>query len=272
MKVLSKISLALALSLALFSCEDKANEDKFSADKESGWVQFIDNAEVKVSSCGGQVEIPVKLYSPVNTSGLTVNYSITSVSGNLSTVLNSSQGTVEIPAGKLEGVLVLDVNPVTVADGEFEFDLELVSTSRSNVSAGLSDGIRPVNKSVVVSYVASNYDGYPVINAAGGIDAPQFECILTPTLNPYEFTIDTAWGPEFVAFATGSAAFSGQYVYSGTIQIDPLTNNVTVIGDDAWATGGTGTIDDCDGSMNVTLSQILFGASSFTVTVDYVRQ
>ena len=46
MKVLSKISLALALSLALFSCEDKANEDKFSADKESGWVQKESNVYV----------------------------------------------------------------------------------------------------------------------------------------------------------------------------------------------------------------------------------
>ena len=272
MRIFSKILLLLSLSLFLFSCEDKFNEDKFGGDKESGWVQFYEAPLSKVSSCGGSYAIPVKLHSPVNTSGLMVDYVVTAVSGDLNTVLSSTEGTFEIPKGELEGNLVLDVNPLTTADGEFEFLVELVSTSRSNVTVGLSDGIRPVSKNVVVSYVASTYDGYPVLNLGGGIEAPQFECALTNTLNPYEFTIDTAWGPEFVAFVTDDPSLSGQYLYSGTIQVDPLTNTVTVIGDDGWTAGGTGTIDDCDGSMNITLDQVLFGAGSFTVTVDYVRQ
>lgn len=120
------------------------------------------------------------------------------------------------------------------------------------------------DSSIDTNQIATNYTAYPStsIDAAG--DAPVFDVVLTPLGNS-TYGIESGWGPNFVSYITGEQAFSGLYTYSGTITInEDLT--IDFVGDEAWATGGSGELSPCDFSLSYTLSQNLF-TSNFTVDV-----
>lgn len=101
---------------------------------------------------------------------------------------------------------------------------------------------------------------------AFGDEAPGYTVDLVPvpgTTNQWQ--ISSAWGPTFVGWATGNAAFNNQYLYSGTIILnDDFT--IVVDGNDAWATGGTGVFSPCTQTFSYTLDQGLF-TTAFTTDV-----
>ena len=88
---------------------------------------------------------------------------------------------------------------------------------------------------------------------------------FTPTGNPNEYAVDSCWGSSFVADATGNPAYQGQFIYSGTLTINSDLS-VTVVGNSAYATGGTGSYNPCTGEITYTLTQALF-SNPFTVNV-----
>ena len=109
----------------------------------------------------------------------------------------------------------------------------------------------------------TSYTAYPT---AFGFDAPEFAVTLTPVGNSInEYTIASGWGPNFVGWATGNPSNNGLYLYSGTIIInDDFT--IDFVGDDAWATGGSGEFSPCTQEFSYTLTQGLF-ESPFTTDV-----
>lgn len=97
-------------------------------------------------------------------------------------------------------------------------------------------------------------------------EAPSFDLTLVPVSGEEnQWTIYSSWGPTFVSWATGDNQYDGMFLYSGTIVLnDDFT--VDVIGNDSWATGGSGSFSPCTQQFSFTLSQSLF-SGSFTVDV-----
>jgi hypothetical protein len=113
---------------------------------------------------------------------------------------------------------------------------------------------------------------YTAIPYAFGEAATQYTATLTlidGTTNQY--TIDSAWGPNFVSWVTGDSGYDGLYVYSATITINS-DNTISVVGDDGWAIGGTGNFDSsCKNTFSYNIDQTLFGPGSFTVDVELTQ-
>ena len=106
------------------------------------------------------------------------------------------------------------------------------------------------------------------VTAAGGA-RPSHTATLTPVPGATnQYTIDSAWGPNFVAALTGSPAFEGQFPYAGTLTINS-DYSVTVVGapTSPWATGGTGTYDPCTNVISYALSNALFSGTPFLTNV-----
>jgi hypothetical protein len=125
----------------------------------------------------------------------------------------------------------------------------------------------PVKVSATTSgkSIAGTYTANP---SAFGEAATEYTATLTlvaGTSNQY--TIDSAWGPNFIAWVTGDAGYEGLYIYSGVLTIN-TDNTVTIVGDNSWsAVGGAGSFDDsCLNEFSYTLKQTLFG-NPFTTDV-----
>jgi hypothetical protein len=125
----------------------------------------------------------------------------------------------------------------------------------------------PVKVAVTTSAksIAGTYIAKP---SAFGEAAIEYTATLTPvagTTNQY--TIDSAWGPNFIAWVTGNAAYEGRYLYSGVLTINP-DKTIIIVGDSTWsAVGGTGVYDpSCINKFSYTLKQTLFG-NPFTTDV-----
>ncbi len=117
------------------------------------------------------------------------------------------------------------------------------------------------NQPEYVTTVDTSYSG---VSDVLGTTIP-FTATLTAGATPNSYVIDTAWGPNLVAALTGDATLEGAFVYSGTLIIND-DDSVEVIGDDAWATGGTGFYNACSNEIFYTLTQDLF-TNNFTVNV-----
>lgn len=109
----------------------------------------------------------------------------------------------------------------------------------------------------------TSYTAYPTAFEA---DAPEFPVTLVPVGDSInEYTIASGWGPNFVSWATNNSGYDGLYQYSGTIVInDDFT--IDFVGDDAWATGGSGEFSPCTQEFSYTLQQGLF-TTAFTTDV-----
>lgn len=115
-------------------------------------------------------------------------------------------------------------------------------------------------------YTGLNTTSYDVTVFAFDDEAPSFSTTLVPVTGAENtWSVTSAWGPEFVAWATGNPIYSNMFLYSATFKIED-DFSVTVVGDDAWATGGTGVFNPCSQEMQVTLTQDLF-TTGFTVDV-----
>lgn len=80
-----------------------------------------------------------------------------------------------------------------------------------------------------------------------------------------QFKVASSWGPNFVAWATGSAGYANQYLYPGTIIINCGT--VLFKSDAAYGTGGSGTYDPATGVIEFTIGQSLFSDQFETTCV-----
>ncbi|MGJ8594207.1 MAG: hypothetical protein ACSHXF_16780 [Aquaticitalea sp.] len=267
MKKIINITICLCLTLVLFNCDEEGlNDGKFKSTPESGWIEF-DSA----SSGGNQgmetVEIPISLPIGTNPDGQDVTYSVELISGNIP---SSSLGnfTTTIPAGETTGNIVFDV---VQSEGSYMLEFTLLSTTNVGFQIGLSDGTKQTTHSLFINCtqnVGTTYSGTVTIEDLGLTStnnaAYNFTATLTQT-SATGYSIDTAWGPSFVALLAGQPGLAGQYLYPGTITVAG-SGAVTVVGIDAYATGGTGSYDPCDDVFTYSLTQGLFNGD-FSVDV-----
>lgn len=110
---------------------------------------------------------------------------------------------------------------------------------------------------------------YGIMVQALGSSFPTHLQTITPVAGEDNtFMVESLWGPNFVAEATGNSSYAGQYVYPGKFTIN-CDNTVDFVGTDANMTGGTGTYDPMTGQITGTLSQSLF-TNDFTVDITMI--
>jgi len=266
--------ILIAVCTVFVACKDDEGPSYYS-DLEAGWVQFPSNNTSSIINLGtgvAEVEIPLFLQTTTNIAGLDVTYELVSVSGGSPSAALSGSNVVSFAAGTDNGSVFLSVDNTAVLTEPLVVDVILTGTSRNNVRVGLSDGSKPVAHRITVncaSNVGTSYAGDAASSDLGlgfGI-APAW----TPTLAPVagvdnQWTVDSAWGPDFVNFLCGGCVPPGSFPYPATITLNS-DNSVTVTGD-GYATGGSGTYDPCSDEFDLVLTQALF-SGSFTVEVKY---
>ncbi|MFD2891665.1 hypothetical protein ACFS5J_06525 [Flavobacterium chuncheonense] len=177
------------------------------------------------------------------------------------------QASLVIPAnsflGEIKMIALYDDMP---AEGSVFVKLKLTQIDGGSILQ--DDNIYTVElfRSCLIENFPNSFTGFPF---AFGESAPSFQVNFIPVSGlENTFTIASAWGPNFVAWATGDSSYAGQFPYAGTLIIN-CDNTVEVIGADSWATGGTGSYDAVSGQIVVELTQALF-SSPFTVVTTFV--
>jgi len=282
MKKIFKTTLILMLSIIFINCDDDRglNEGKFNVDPESGWIDITsDNSSKKINVasiiCSNltpqltTIEIPVTLNSSTNKNGLDVTYEVEELIGGNPENYITYNGEFRFEAGSLESQITLHINTNHVFSSDISFNVNLISTSRTNVSVGLSDNSKITSTNVIISLydLEGTFQSTSVIVPTfGGAAAPAFTATVTPIDGQSnQWNLDTAWGTGFIAWATGSAGFEGLLIYPSIIEIDPTNGDVTIIGNDPddgfgdYDTGGSGTYDRCTGILTYTLDSSFFG-------------
>lgn len=258
-----KTLFILLMGLLIFtSCENDTEIDTPLYEGQE-WIQFGNETLSVIES--NTLSIPVLYAASSNESGITVNFTVTSEAPDRFTI--TQNGSIQIPANEFEGTIDL----VAVDDNLVNGDI-LVTLSLSNTDVGIGLGGQAVRYNAVEITVVDNDcipapgSLYAASVSAFGSNAPSYTAQLTPvTGTTDQYRIDSAWGPDFVGWATGDPSFNGQFVYSGIITINPdLT--ITITGDSGWATGGTGNYDSCGDIFTFTLTQALF-TNAFVVDV-----
>jgi len=266
---MKKIIIIFAFFAFLLGCDTDGEDQRFSFDSDSGWVQFPDNNTSSIINLSGSgtstLEIPLNLRTATNLPGLTVGYSISSNN------VVSGSGEVIYEPGSDIGVLMLSVDNGAVLTEPGSVDITLTNTDRANVSVGLSDGSKPIVHNITIncaSNVGTSYTGDSFSNdlgiAAGSF--PAFMSTFTPVAGtPGSWDLDTTWGPDFVSLLCGGCVPPGSFPYPSTVTLNP-DNTVTVTGVDFYTSGGTGTYNTCADEFTLNIGQALFNGD-FTVDV-----
>ncbi len=256
-------SVALVLGF-LSSCE----EDLLVYDTDSGFVQ-VESTSASIAEDGGAVTAKVLVGSGKNDSGVTVNFNVTVDGGDASRyTISPANGVLEIPAGSFEGEITVTAIDNLNADGDVVLTIDLAESTSIPIGVG---GEGKLNTQSVLTIIDNDCptmiaDSYAVRVLAFGDEAPSHNVEMVPvTGTTNQFTVASTWGPNFVGWATGDSGFNGRFLYSATITInDDFT--VDVVGNDAWATGGTGTYASCPDEFTFTVTQGLF-TNPFTVDI-----
>ena len=257
----------LFMGIAFISCEsdDEIETQRFGAGGDI-WVQFASEALSIPENSTEALEVSVLLAADSNPNGVTVSIDIETDAPTGAFTL--SPGTeIVIPAGELSASFFIQPVDNDEVDGDSELEITL---SSSDAPVGLGGGPAFSTVDVLITdddcppVYSSSYDVAVTSSSAGA--APGHFVNLEPvpgTTN--EFTVTSTWGPDFVAFATGDPSFEGRFLYSARIVVND-DFSVTVIGDDTWADGGTGTYTTCTDTFEFTLEQSLF-TTAFTVDI-----
>ena len=143
MKNIFKLFLLSFLVFAV-SCENE-NDPRFVDSPETGWIEFASGSTtVAVTSRTTTINIPVTFTAPINLSDVTVNYSVTVVSGGTPNTVVSGLGTsINIVGNTNRANISLDPLPDAVQqlidNGDSVFDITLTSATRG-IGIGLADG------------------------------------------------------------------------------------------------------------------------------------
>jgi hypothetical protein len=196
----------------------------------------------------------------------TIAVSIDPASTALANQYNIVASTLVIPANSYNGYIKVTGNIENLAPSEhYTLILNLDTLGDSYVEPSKNRFQLDIFQSCPydLADVGTSFTGAPY---AFDEFAPEFVPTITQSAtDPSLFTFSSLWGPNFVSWATGNPAYDGQYVYPGTIQINPDLS-LTITGGAGYATGGTGTYDPCTNSFSMTLNQELF-SDPFTVDV-----
>ena len=278
--ILKLLSLSLLVGIA-FSCDSDSSDDlKYTAETESGWVQFMDNSPSSITGFveeGGMIDMDVNIVVPNTSSDLSINYDLVSVSGDDPNGLFSNSGSVIAPAGQTSymgpgnntgisytylGVISLDLADLSGAtlSGPMVFDVVLTGTSSSEITAGLAGETFKVSQRIVIVSAASLAGTYSVSEPS----------ISIGTIFGESYQVELAYDAAnpLALSATNSAGFD-TYFFGGTTMT--LGNGGITATDDAAGPGivvalldyFAWDVDDVmfgdDGSGNTTIS---FGANT----------
>jgi hypothetical protein len=180
MKTLIKsISLLLVLALTV-SCDSDSKKDLgYTAQEESGWVQFLTTKPDQIGAfqgAKGTIDLDVNVQVPTTSSDLTINYALQSVSGADPNTLFSDSGTTIAPAGKTSfagpdndtgfeytylAMITLnlaDLEGATITE-PVVFDLVLTGTSSPSITAGLEGETKPISQRIVINPSLTAFEG-----------------------------------------------------------------------------------------------------------------
>ncbi len=269
--------VAIALVLSFASC-DNIDLDGFEPNLTSGWVEF-ESASDQVLSDVGTITIPMEYNVPVNKVNTQVTYTVEVIAGDGAGVTTGTF-TATVAENTVDLSIDYAIDPTIASNYTLLFTI--VSTSNPDVIIGL-EGDNPDTFTLEVCYnvfplnwTGDAYIGDPT-NPSNLITT--FDLVLTPTGNDGEYTMNTAWGTDFVAQATGNPGFDGLFIYDGGLfTISP--DNTVVISEDPNDDRFTGTVsqdaalneangnlfDPCSEQLFYTLGQGLF-TNPFTVNV-----
>ena len=252
----------MLLSLFAFASCEVDTEIDTPTYGDSSWIQF-ENETASVTEAN-TLSIPVVLAASSNSSGVLVNFTVASDASDRFSITQS--GSFEIPAGEFSG----NIEIVPVDDSVVNGNTDVVITlSNTDIGVGLAgEGVRFHQATITVvddDCLPAPSTSYSASVRAFNDNAPAYEATLTlvaGTTNEYD--IDSAWGPDFVGWATGDPSYNGAFVYPARIIINSdLT--ISIVGS-GYASGGSGTYDSCGDIFSFTITQALF-SSPFTVDV-----
>jgi hypothetical protein len=267
-----KFTILSILAGLVFSCElNNANEGDYDGtNPRSGWIEFSETSS-SVLSTDGSVNIPIDLNVDINDSDTEISYTVEVISGNAPET-NVGTFTAVVPSGALNTEIDYDID--SSIETNYTLQFTIIDTSNPDVIVGL-EGDNPI---IYTLEVCSNefplsWTGNAFFD--GGSDPVNtFDMTLTPTGNPGEYDIDTAWGPDYVALLAQNPALEGQFLYAGVLTINP-DNSISIVGNDPSLFPGTVTaaestsgneFDPCASELRYTLSQALF-TGDFVVNV-----
>lgn len=286
MKNFIKIFIFALVAIMTYSCVSDDGSGRFANDPEYGWVRFFDfdtstNISISEIDCPdldnpiSTIEIPVELTARINKSDLNVTYELQGVSGTNPTDFISGSGTVTIPANSNKGVILLNIDNTISFSSDISFNVLLTSTNRSGITVGLDDNSELISYTVNLKlYDLTGTYSATSITAFGGDPAPLFTAEVTPIDGePNKWDIDTSWGPNFIAWATGVTTFEDSLFYKAILEVDPATGNITIIGNDDdddfgdFDLGGSGTFNRCDGVLSYSVDGTFFGGVTANVVL-----
>ncbi|MCO5725933.1 hypothetical protein [Robiginitalea marina] len=248
----------------LMSCE----EDLVIFDEGDGFIQ-VERTSASTSEDGAPMSTTISLGTETNDSGISVNFDVIIESGDASRfTITPANGVLDIPAGEFSGEIVVTPIDNIDADGNAVIRVELSESNPLPIGVG-GLGLERTGATFTINdndCPTEISESYRVNVFAFGAEAPAHSVALIPVAGTdNQWTVTSAWGPEFVAWATGDPGFSGAFPYSGTIVLND-DFSVEFIGDAAWATGGIGSYSACDDQFTITLTQALF-TTAFTVDI-----
>ena len=278
--ILKLLSLSLLVGIA-FSCDSDSSDDlKYTAETESGWVQFMDDSPSSITGFveeGGMIDMDVNIVVPNTSSDLSINYDLVSVSGADPNGLFSNSGSVIVPAGQTSymgpgnntgisytylGVISLDLADLSGAtlSGPMVFDVVLTGTSSSEITAGLAGETFKVSQRIVIVSAASLAGTYSVSEPSisiGAIFGESYQVELAyDAANPLALTATNSVGFD-TYFFTGTTMTLGNGGISASDAAAGPGIVVALLDYFAWD------VDDVifgdDGSGNTTIS---FGANT----------
>ena len=264
MKNIYKIITLLFVSIVLVSCQRDQGDTDYLNDR-GNTIFFAKSSAILFVEDGAPNTIEIAVGATALASGevpynITLDPASTAVEGVDFTILNSTTSLIN---GNIISKLRIK--------GNFENALVEGKTAIFNLSASGDVEVSDNNQFTLELFKLCPFTGLNTSNYTASVtafdaEAPSYVLTLDPVPGTdNQWTVYSGWGPTFVSWATGNSAYDNLYIYSGTIV---LNSDFTIdfIGNDAWATGGSGNFSPCTQEFSYTLSQGLF-TTSFTVDV-----
>ena len=264
MKNINKIFTLLFVSVVLISCQRDQGDTDYLNDR-GNTIFFAKSSAILFVEDGAPNTIEIAVGATALASGeipytITLDPTSTAQEGVDFTILNSTTSLIN---GNIISKLRIK--------GNFENALVDGKTAIFNLSASGDIEVSDNNQFTLELFKLCPFTGLNTSNYTASVtafdaEAPSYVLTLDPVPGTdNQWTVYSGWGPTFVSWATGNSAYDNLYIYSGTIV---LNSDFTIdfIGNDAWATGGSGNFSPCTQEFSYTLSQGLF-TTSFTVDV-----
>lgn len=268
MKNIIKYIIALTLIINV-SCDSDNNNDEYGKGYNTGWLEmsgYGDSASFETTINHDEViKIPVKLNAGTNDNGLKVTYDISLEDGFLDDTSILGERTFMIEKDALNDNI--EFTPI-LSSGFYKLKFTLVSTDDGEFQVGLSDDSQPIDFILNVT----NYNNYDAQPTAFGENSPAYVAKIAKIGGTTDqYSVDSAWGPNWVTWATGNPAYEGMFLNAGIITVN-TDNTLTITGDYIAGTGSMGTFDSVSGVFDVTFNEADLFNQGFAINTVFTPQ